>query len=228
MKRIKILVTLSFILFASYVNGQAGCSPTITPTFIFYQNTTTNFTYTVGIKYLCGPNTTVYDTISPSGCQFAYLNSGCSLIIKSGCPGPHYIYLKNNSTLTILPGTSFPVGIWFETGATINNPSGVFTSTTLCTSITYPTVNCFVGIKELTNSHSVKIYPNPSLNTINISTEQNEFENSELEITNSLGQTVLKEKFKSEIDVSKLPKGFYNLKIISESKQVYYSKFIKE
>ena len=84
------------------------------------------------------------------------------------------------------------------------------------------------GVNELSFKNEIKIYPNPASNELYISSEQNEFQNSEIEITNTLGQVVFKLPFAKEIDVSKLANGFYNLKIASPSKQIYYSKFIKE
>ncbi len=86
-----------------------------------------------------------------------------------------------------------------------------------------------IGINELQSKNSsLTIYPNPVSNTLYISSEQNEFKNSEIEITNTLGQTVLKIEFKNEVDVSKLIKGIYILKISEPNKQFYYSKFVKE
>ncbi len=87
----------------------------------------------------------------------------------------------------------------------------------------------FTGIEEnnlLVNS--IKIYPNPLTNSLCIKTELNDFENSEIEIINTLGQIVLKLPYANSIDVSRLAQGFYNLKISSINKRVYYSKFIKE
>lgn len=84
------------------------------------------------------------------------------------------------------------------------------------------------GITEIENKINITIYPNPVSYTIFILTKQSEFENSEIEISNTLGQTVLKLPFKNEIDVSKLSQGFYNLKIITQNKQIYNSKFVKE
>ncbi len=92
--------------------------------------------------------------------------------------------------------------------------------------------NCPVGtdINSLSENTSIKtgVYPNPAKDLLQIANEQNLFENSEIEITNTLGQLIFKLPYKSPIDVSKLSPGFYNLKIISQNKQFYYSKFIKE
>lgn len=132
----------------------------------------------------------------------------------------------------------------WSTGATITpivvSPTSttVFSLTGLFTSVTSKTCNAVgsktivvkpcAGITEIENKINITIYPNPVSYTIFILTKQSEFENSEIEISNTLGQTVLKLPFKNEIDVSKLSQGFYNLKIITQNKQIYNSKFVKE
>lgn len=78
-----------------------------------------------------------------------------------------------------------------------------------------------VGIKELDKKESLKIYPNPTSNTLNI--KSNSKTNSEIEIINYLGQTVLKQKYAESIDVSKLSPACYIIKIDNS-----YSKFVKE
>lgn len=85
------------------------------------------------------------------------------------------------------------------------------------------------GISENKNTIAqIYVFPNPVSNTLNISMQQKEFDKLEIEITNTLGQAVLKLPYSNQIDVSKLSQGFYNLKIISKGDQIYYSKFIKE
>lgn len=78
-----------------------------------------------------------------------------------------------------------------------------------------------VGIKELDKKETVSIYPNPVSSTLNIrSISKN---NSSMEITNSLGQTILKQNYSESVDVSKLVPGYYFIRIDNS-----YSKFIKE
>lgn len=78
-----------------------------------------------------------------------------------------------------------------------------------------------VGINKLTKKEIISIYPNPTSNTLNIKT--NSKTNSEIEIFNSLGQMVLKQKYSESVDVSKLVPGYYFIRINNS-----YSKFIKE
>ena len=86
-----------------------------------------------------------------------------------------------------------------------------------------------IGIKGYENLNSgIIFYPNPVSNILFISTEQNEFENSEIEITNTLGQTVLKLHYSNEIDVSELAQGVYNLRITTQNNHQFHAKLIKQ
>lgn len=82
-------------------------------------------------------------------------------------------------------------------------------------------VDAGVGIKEFANKEIISLYPNPTSNTLNVKT--NSKINSEIEILNSIAQTVLKQKYSESIDVSKLVPGYYFIRIDNS-----YSKFIKE
>lgn len=76
-----------------------------------------------------------------------------------------------------------------------------------------------VGIFEIAITENIKLYPNPTTGTINIYDEQNDLTDTELEITNPLGQIVLDIPFSSQIDISALSKGLYYLTIKSNSIQ---------
>ena len=102
------------------------------------------------------------------------------------------------------------------------NSSGCILNSTITQS-----VSACIGIKEY-QTQQISIYPNPTLNSIHISDHENKFQNSEIEITNYLGQAVLKTSFINTIDVSKLSQGIYTLKITTKESQSYYSKFVKE
>lgn len=83
------------------------------------------------------------------------------------------------------------------------------------------------GIKSHENTDPIKIYPNPATSILNISSEQNNLSNSTLEITNSIGQTVLQLPFSSSIDVSALPEGCYFITITTQKNQRFHSKLVK-
>jgi hypothetical protein len=72
------------------------------------------------------------------------------------------------------------------------------------------------------------IYPNPVSVVLYISAKDDEFKNAEVEITNYLGQTILKLPFTNTTDVSKLANGIYTLRITTKENQSFYSKFVKE
>jgi hypothetical protein len=78
-----------------------------------------------------------------------------------------------------------------------------------------------VGLKEFDKKEILNIYSNPVSNILNIRT--NSKTNSDVEIINSLGQTVLKQKYSETIDVSKLIPGYYFIRIDNS-----FGKFIKE
>lgn len=86
--------------------------------------------------------------------------------------------------------------------------------------------NATVGIEELTENNRIDIYPNPSSNNLFVESPQL----SLLEISNLQGQTILQQRIqggKSDIDISRLAKGIYILKLVSlENMQV--TKFVKE
>ena len=84
------------------------------------------------------------------------------------------------------------------------------------------------SVTELKGNFQFKTYPNPVSNVLHIESEQYFEVASEIEITNTLGQSVLKTGFKNEINVSEISQGFYNLKISTGNRQVYHSKIVKD
>lgn len=85
-----------------------------------------------------------------------------------------------------------------------------------------------ISVEEYWKNIDVKVYPSPVSEKLYISNEGAEFKNSEIEITNTLGQLVLKQGYSACIDVSSLPQGCYSLKVKGAEEQFYFSKFIKE
>ena len=83
----------------------------------------------------------------------------------------------------------------------------------------------FVPSHNSNISEKIKIYPNPVENIINIVTENNVFKL--VEITNSLGQVLIRKKSQNNIlkvDVSKLEYGTYLLNVFSQG--TYLNKII--
>ncbi len=86
----------------------------------------------------------------------------------------------------------------------------------------------FLGVKEFALDKPFAVFPNPAVYYLNIKMEQNGFDNSGIEIINSLGQIVLKQLFSNNIDISSLSKGLYYLKVSIPNGEIFVSKFIKE
>jgi streptogramin lyase len=85
-----------------------------------------------------------------------------------------------------------------------------------------------LGVNNLFDQQQISIYPNPALNILLINSEGVEFEKASIEITNMLGQTVLKQSFTKTIDISKLNSGCYQLRISNSDNSSYRTKFLKE
>jgi len=95
-------------------------------------------------------------------------------------------------------------------------------------------VNWADFIYETSSNNTVFTFPNPSANEITLEFEQNNSENTLLEILNLLGQTIHGETLKGEIgkqlktvDVSALQNGIYFIKLKNRD-QTYSTRFIKQ
>ena len=71
----------------------------------------------------------------------------------------------------------------------------------------------FVSVEEINQSNNIKIYPNPTTSIINIVDENNQLQNSTIQIQNYLGQLVFSSPFNSQIDLRSLSAGMYFLTI---------------
>ncbi len=78
-----------------------------------------------------------------------------------------------------------------------------------------------LDVKENTNSKN-KLYPNPTEDYLNIDFQNMDY-NTNITITNQLGENVLSLAFSNKIDVSKLASGIYFIQIGN-----YRTKFIKK
>ncbi len=74
--------------------------------------------------------------------------------------------------------------------------------------------------------NNVLVYPNPVSSTLFISSAQYKLENSEIEIINYLGQTVLKTRFKKELNVSELSDGIYTFQIKTPQNEIDIKRLI--
>jgi hypothetical protein len=98
-------------------------------------------------------------------------------------------------------------------------PNGIYYARMSCDTAQPPFIitqfikNSSVGVKEYTNFKNLKIYPNPTTSIINIVDENNQLQNSTIQIQNYLGQLVFSSPFNSQIDLRSLSAGMYFLTI---------------
>ena len=90
-------------------------------------------------------------------------------------------------------------------------------NSSIACSNTFTISNTFVGLNEISVSDNIKIYPNPTTSIINIVDENNQLQNSTIQIKNYLGQFVFTSSFTSQINLSSLSAGMYFLTIEDKS-----------
>lgn len=89
----------------------------------------------------------------------------------------------------------------------------------------------FVAVNDDVSTKNTRIYPNPSSQTLNIDFSFLPSENSKIEIYNTFGQLISKEKIQNSslfFDVSNWKSSFYILKIYKNEKEVEVLKFLKQ
>lgn len=84
-----------------------------------------------------------------------------------------------------------------------------------------------VGLKENRELKNVQIYPNPTNSFLNITSENNQLQNTTIDITNYLGQSILSIPFSNQLNLSSLVSGIYYL-TLSDSTNKKTVKIIKE
>lgn len=187
-------------------------------TFDFY-DVNNSLIGTQGVRMLTSDAMSAFATSSPISCSGA-CNATATVYAFSGLSPYTYTWYPT--------GMNGPVASSLCAGSytiVAKDQWGCMVATTLI--ITNPTNPC-VGIEEFYLQGEISIYPNPASNFLFILNEHYFEKESEIEITNSLGQLVLKSEYKNEIDVSQLSQGCYVLKISMPDKQQFHSKFIKE
>ena len=70
-----------------------------------------------------------------------------------------------------------------------------------------------VGLKENDILQNIKLYPNPTNSILNIVDENNQLQNTTIQIKNNLGQLVYTSPFTSQINLSSLSAGMYFLTV---------------
>jgi hypothetical protein len=213
---------LFILMLHQIVYGQSVCTQTSVPGEIFYPNSVSTAT-TIGLKYLCGPNTTVYDTAS-TYCYYYYVDSYSSLFLKGNCSGNHAVCVKSTSTLTILPGVNSDTYVIYEAGATISNLSGSTIYPTLCTKIVYTSASCGATYIGQNNSgEKLLIWPNPTSTKINIEFSGLVNQVADITIINQIGTIIREYKqwllTNKEIPIDDLSNGSYFISVKTELAQ---------
>ena len=121
--------------------------------------------------------------------------------------------IKNYFNATVLPSGSYSFSF---NGDTL--PNGIYfvrlkINSTKIFNLKLIKVAKIVGIEEYYKYTNVLLYPNPTNSILNIYNESNQFENSNIEIKNYLGQKVLEIPFTNMLDLSGLNSGIYFLAI---------------
>ena len=110
-----------------------------------------------------------------------------------------------------------------------NQVTGAEVPTQLCNSI-WEKLNAVMcnstSINEtLPNTTTVCIFPNPANSEINIVLPSND--NTQIEITNAMGQLIIKDQNKNKIDISNLKNGLYFISV-KHGQKTYTQKIIKQ
>jgi hypothetical protein len=232
-------ILLGLILKVFFVGAQntvsvCGSTTQIGNYDMFYPNTTSVYTGTAQQYFLCGPNTTLYDTISsPYLCSYGIIDSACTVIFKGQhiCTADNKFLIKNYGTL-IVKSSGAPVTIYKAPLANVVLQSSVTIFSYSCDTALVPSC-AQVGLRENSlMSQQFSVFPNPSKELLNIQFTGNgsaeEFRKAE--ILNSLGQSVklfdlnFANKIAS-VEINELPAGIYYLRLARSNGQTLCTKF---
>jgi len=136
---------------------------------------------------------------------------------------PYLIYYNSTGNNSAANPPSNSVGSWVENTAITENGCGGNLSSSNST-MTGDVHTTTLAVNDLSKG-KVQMFPNPVTDYINIQGLDNA---KNMLITNMAGQEVLKTDFQTRLDVSKLAKGIYILKIINSDGQSHNLKFIKK
>lgn len=169
------------------------------------QTVNLNFNIPVGTGYILGGTSACNLWRDASGATYPYsIPNIISITGNTASSAPNYYYYFYD---------------WKISG------SPCISTRTPVTAIIDPTI----GIID-NNKSSIKIYPNPADHFIQLKTENPISDNDEIEITDLLGQVLLKENLVSELqtlNIKSFSKGIYIIKV-KQAESVYCQKIIVE
>jgi aminopeptidase YwaD len=79
--------------------------------------------------------------------------------------------------------------------------------------------------ETISNTKTISIFPNPANTEINIDLPSNG--SAQIEISNAMGQVIIKDQNKNKIDISNLTNGLYFISV-KQGQQSYTQKLIKQ
>lgn len=116
------------------------------------------------------------------------------------------------------------------------SPEITFGATTLTNAIDFATTgDIFIaklshsstGLSEVPRTAHFAIGPNPASNRLNIYTDLH-LKDASIEVTDPLGRSVLQMPFQSSLDLARLAKGVYVLKVSDRGRRAYTQSFVVE
>ena len=203
--------------------GDGSTSTTLNPTHTYNNDST--YMVCLYLTDSCGSDT-ICQNVQPCffpTANFVYTNNGSIWdFTDSSSSGPNtlweWTFSNGGGSLSQNPSHSFAADSSYIVCLTITDDCG---QDTFCDTIsTYSTAN----LNSIYN-FPVIIYPNPMINQLNINLNQ-EFKKINLQIYNTLGQTVFYEMYQNQDKISISPiikNGLYTLEVEADSEFYYFN-----
>lgn len=182
------------------------------------------------VNVVAGLNTVVLDFQVNPGTGYQLTRTGGELYRNNAVPAGQYPFAISNYC-TITGSTAGAQYYYFFYDWDIRLPDAV------CNSARVPVVAVIESpntIAEVAELRSLKVFPNPASNTVNVSFELNGTESAAIELIDAVGHLAVSRKvtaanssFNEQFDVSTLAKGVYSVHILSSNKNYYHKLVIQ-
>ncbi|HEV8081007.1 MAG TPA: T9SS type A sorting domain-containing protein [Chitinophagaceae bacterium] len=221
-----ICIGNSATLYASGINSYSWSTGSNNPSITITPTATTAYTLTGTDINGCVGTTVSTVTLNPlptltvSSTAPILCVGQLAVLTASGANTYTWVNLATGPSINVIPSTNTTYTIIGKDANNCVNSTTFTQSVTICTGMENLTLN---------QSSSIKIYPNPSKGIFNISCDCI-CDNSTLEVYNTLGQIIFKQKINSknaEVDISQYAAGLYYLKVKTENGEEVI-KIIKE
>jgi hypothetical protein len=198
--------------------GGNGASAVVTPT------TATTYTL-IGSASGCTNSSIV--TLTVSALPIVTATSSSSAI----CTGESAVLTASTSATSYTwSNTANTVSTTVTPTITSNYTVTVSNGTCTANATVAVVVNACIGIEEL-SSNGISIYPNPTIDKLNIAINADLVSITSVSIYDALGKLVMTEKLNTElttIRTSNLDSGVYFVKIISNNREIKIGKLVKQ